>query len=81
MSTVTLRCIEGYSHQTLNYEEGKAYLETLEKGSALYQEISLTLFQRSPGIYTCQDVKISTIEKGLLGGGILGSPLIAAIYA
>ena len=81
MSTVTLRCIEGYSHQTLNYEEGKAYLETLEKGSALYQEISLTLFQRSPGMYTCQDVIISTIEKGLLGGGIFGSPLIAAIYA
>ncbi|MCB1075385.1 MAG: hypothetical protein KDK59_07605, partial [Simkania sp.] len=73
MSGVTLGISNLYGNKILNRQEGESYFKTLEKGSIIYQEIGRVLFQKPFGIYTFQNMKINTFEKGLSGGSFFGS--------
>lgn len=78
MSAATVN--NAYGCTILTYTEGQTYLASLDQNKPFYQEISNILYQKPPGLYTCQDLKINTIQERLDGGGLFG-PLVTALQS
>ena len=64
--------------KTVSLQEAREYHHGLDKTTALFQEIS-HLFRLPPGIYSCGDFKVSTVESLLLGGALQLTSLLKAL--